>query len=311
MEQELIAQLEKTYNMHVEKLVPGPRQVIAQTYIIDDSSGKQYFCKIINHPLLIPGIIQTLPVVEQMYKNGINKICYPIHGDNGLYFYTGQSLVVLFNYIPITQGINYNPYILGSMIANVHAITPKITVAAPLENFEFPNCEFFMESFESTLQSSSTDIVVQQLKTLLQEHEAEVHKYMDEFATIAARCKANTKSLVLTHGDLGNNILAKTPDDLYIIDWDEMRLAPAERDVFMNDENAEFMAGYKSVRPDFIVDLELRRFCILQRYFERMSIYLAQILDNSTPEEYRLDRLKKFAKGHLAGDCLAKLEDVC
>jgi len=89
-----------------------------------------------------------------------------------------------------------------------------------------------------------------------------------------------------------------------------MRLAPAERDVFMNDSNAEFMAGYKSIRPDFIVDLELRRFCILQRYFERMNIYFAQILDNSAPEEYRLDRLKKFSKGRLAGDCLAKLEEI-
>lgn len=304
---ELIESLEATYNIHIINCVPGPRQIVAQTYIVDDATGKQYFCKIIDHHLLIPGIIQTLPVVEQMYKNGIDKICYPIHGNKGLYFYIGHSLVVLFNYIPVTQGINYNSYILGSMIANVHAITPKITAAAPLENFEFPNRDFFIESLDGTLQSNNPDIVVQQLKILLQEHEAEVRKYMDEFATIAASCKANTKSLVLTHGDLGNNILAKTPDDLYIIDWDEMRLAPAERDVFMNDENAEFMAGYKSIRPDFIVDLELRRFCILQRYFERMNIYFTQILDNTNPNEYRLDRLQRFAKGRLAGDCVPKL----
>jgi spectinomycin phosphotransferase len=309
MREELISNLEEIYKLHVQKCIPGPRQVVAETYIVDASTGKQYFCKIIDNPLLIPDIIQSLPVIEQMHQNGINKIGRPIASSKGLYFHIGNSLVVVYDFLHVTQGTNYNLFTLGNMVAKVHAVTPKITAVAPKESFEFPNQKFFNESFEAALKSQSADIVSKELKKLLQLHEADVRRYLAEFFKIAQICKENRRPLVLTHGDIVNNILVMAPDDIYIIDWDEMRLAPAERDIFMNDENPEFMAGYKSIRPDFVIDPKLRRFCILQRYFERMNIYLTQILDPGAAQDYRLQRVEMFAKGNLAGGSQAKLEE--
>ena len=308
MEQELITSLDQFYNFKVKKCIAGPRQVVAQTYIVEDFSGKQYFCKLIDNPLLIPGIIQTLPVVEQMYLHGIDKICYPIKGNKGLYFYLRNTLVVVFNYIAVNQGVNYDLYLLGSMIAKVHAITDKISIQAPIEKFEFPNYSYFSKTFEETLISESIDDITQQFKKLLQSHETEIRKYVAELMHITDACKKQQPDLVLTHGDIITNVLVKAPNDVYIIDWDEMRLAPAERDLWRKDENAEFMNGYKSVRPNFTMNKDLRRYCMLQYYFDRMNIYFVEILNPNATNEYRLNRLQRFASGNLAGSNQAKFE---
>lgn len=310
MEQELIASLDQFYNFKVKKCIAGPRQVVAETYIVEDFSGKQYFCKLIDNPLLIPGIIETLPVVEQLYRNGIDKICYPIKGNQGLHFYLGSNLVVVFNYITATQGVNYDPYLLGSMIAKIHAITHKISAKAPIDKFEFPNYTYFSKTFEETLIIKSTNTVIQQLKKLLQSHESEIRKYIAELMHITNFYKKQQQlDLVLTHGDMITNVLVKAPNDFYIIDWDEMRLAPAERDLWRKDENAEFINGYKSVRPNFTINKDLRRYCMLQYYFDRMNIYFVEILNPSATEEYCLNRLQRFASGNLAGSNQAKFEE--
>ncbi len=62
--------IEVHYAIQIIKCLPGPQQFIAKTFIISDKQKKQYFCKIVNNALLRDGIIQTLPVVDEMQQKG-------------------------------------------------------------------------------------------------------------------------------------------------------------------------------------------------------------------------------------------------
>jgi hypothetical protein len=46
----------------------------------------------------------------------------------------------------------------------------------------------------------------------------------------------------------------KAPDDLYIIDWDELRLAPPERDLWMLDDLSGCVEAYQKKKTRFEVD---------------------------------------------------------
>ncbi|MCS5710532.1 phosphotransferase [Candidatus Berkiella aquae] len=303
-----LTNIEAFYDIRIKACINGPQQFVAKTYILTDENKSLYFCKVINNELLAPGIMATLPVVEEMYQKGIENISYPIRGGNCLYLLQDDTLIVLYDYIEVKQSFDYSPFALGKNIAKVHAISPRINAKAPIESFTFPNKALFMQRMENTLNSQSTDPVIQALKSLLQMHEAQNQRYIAELETLGEQCQKKHEALVITHGDIATNILVKTPDDIYIIDWDEMRLAPAERDLWMKEEVAGFLEGYQSVRPDFQVDKTYRRFCILQYYFERMNLYFSDILNTSASDDFRLKRIERLAQGKMAGWNLHKVE---
>lgn len=306
---ELMSVIEQQYDICIKKAILGPQQFVATTYIIEDVKGHHYFCKMVDKPLLIPGIIDTLPAVEEMAKHGVEKICYPIRGFNGLYFFHENVLGILFNYIHATRALDYSVYELGKQIATVHAITEKMKVMPPKEDFIFPHYESFITIFEQTLVSINPDPVIQELKKILKIYENEIRQYIDEILKVASRCQQSHSALVLTHGDLATNILMNSPTDITIIDWDEMRLAPRERDLWMKDDEPEFLAGYKSIIPEFTVNQRYRRFFILQYYFERMHFYFNEVVNVDKSIEERRSLLERLAQNRMAGRNLLKLQE--
>lgn len=302
--------IEEFYNIKIEKIIKAPRQFVAETHIIDDSKGNQYFCKLVDKPLFIPQIIESLPIVEEVYTKGISRISYPVRGKNDLYVFSDKTLIILYNYISAPQNFDYNFHAVGKVLAEIHNLTPQVSTSPPKESFEFPNEEIFNERFVAALDYNSDNAVMKEFKNLLREYKNEILLYKDIFLDVCNLCKNDTPNLVLTHGDVYTNILVKSPYDIYIIDWDELRLAPAERDLWMHDEVTELLEGYKIVIPNFVINKNMRSFCILQYYFERMNYYFSDILNESLDDEFRLLRIKKLGQNRMAGWILPKVEEV-
>lgn len=108
MKPEFRTAIENNYGISIWKCISGPRQFVAQTYILEDNKGCQYFCKLVDKPLFIAEIIKSLPAIAQMHANGIDRIAYPIKARDGLHVFVGNTLVVLFNYIPAPQSYDYS-----------------------------------------------------------------------------------------------------------------------------------------------------------------------------------------------------------
>jgi len=300
MQKHFLEVISKQYGFKGLTYSPAPRQYVAETYILESSERQKYFCKIIQKPLWIPKIIDSLPVLDSIHKQGFEKINYPIKTlRDEFYFMHDNSLIVIFNYIDAKQSYDFDYKILGKMIGEIHSLTPKIKVKIPSESFSFKDKEIFERQFLGTLAGNSNDEVIQLLKNLLLKYEVEIKRHYAALQKIITECKNNDFPLVITHGDAGGNVLVKSPTDLYIIDWDEILLASAERDLWVNDSNNDFMEGYRSVFPDYQTNLLARRFCICNQYFYYLMYYLADILSDA-PSEYRKTKLKEL-EGYFEG----------
>jgi thiamine kinase-like enzyme len=103
--------------------------------------------------------------------------------------------------------------------------------------------------------------IVSSLRKVLREHESEIHHYYKALQKLMVLCKQQQFEMVITHGDAGGNVLVKSPTDLYIVDWDEILLAPRERDLWVSDGNADFIKGYKSIFPGYRPNETARNCC--------------------------------------------------
>jgi len=75
--------------------------------------------------------------------------------------------------------------------------------------------------------------------------------------------------------------------ELFLVDWDGLKLAPCERDLW-HYEKAPLIANYNAMNRDFVLNQELCRFYLWQRFLEDTRYYLEQ--DYSSLEQAHKDR---------------------
>lgn len=287
--------IESEYGLSVKALALAPRQFVAETYVVQLESNAKYFCKVVTKPVWIPKIIASLPTLNAMKDAGIERIGYPVHTKNHeLYVKDNDELIILFNYIEGAQSYDYDYYTFGKLLGEIHQITNKIETDIPVESFKFDIKDVFEKQYNDILASKEKNPVAQYLKEVLKQNKEEIDKYYEVLQKLIAQTPRTKTDLVITHGDAGGNVLVKFPTDIYIIDWDEILLAPRERDLWVLEHESKFVAGYKSVVPNFAVNEIARDFCIVNQYFYYIAYYFDEILGDGS-EGYKREKLKSFS----------------
>lgn len=301
--------IEQKYGFRIKNTVAAPRQFVAETYIIETQDAKKYFCKLVDKVLFIPNIIRSLPICKEMHDKGIKRISYPITSKEGLYVQLDDTLIVLFNFIPAEQSYDYNMREFGKLTATIHALTPSITTSIPKESFKFEHEPLFLRHFQEGLNSASNNSVEKNLKVLLKKHERMLQRLYESFAALQKKYQGSKTNLVITHGDAPGNVLVKSFDDIYLIDWDEILLAPCERDMWMVDHDEEFIKGYKSIFPEYKPNSDLRAYCIYSYFFHGFIHYTQEIF-KSIDDDKRMKQVLGLKDGLLEGWMLPKLSEI-
>ncbi len=296
------------YGFKIINCVAAPRQRVAETYFLDVSDGSRYFCKIVDNKFFIPRIIRSLPVIEEIYKNGTNRINYPIRTAlSALSFFEDEKLVILYNYIPAEQSYEYDQNAFGKLLGSIHEI--KVTPNTPKEDFVFASKFEFEKNLKDTLNYNGRDEVTLSLKKVLFNHEKAINSFYTRFTELGELSSKKTHNMVVTHADASGNVLMKSPTDLYLIDWDEILLAPAERDVWMIDHDKASMEGYLSINPDYLEDNDLRSYYVLWYYFRCLIIYFDNILGDKSLK-YRNEQLISLGDDLLTSWMIPKLNQI-
>lgn len=294
--------IESHYQIKIKNSTPGPLgQIARETYVLEDDSGHRYFCKIIDRPSFIPGIVRTLPILKDMHDKGIERICYPIPHKNGLHVLVDDALVILFNFIDAKQSFDYDVHAFGRLLGQIHALTPRLSPALPAQGFSSIHFDFLEREFDRVLAARDNDPVIRSLQNLLRQHEDETRLYIAEFRRLSALCATKPSEFVITHGDVHGNVLVKSPDDFYIIDWDEMERGPAERDLWLLADYPGFMDGYQSIRPGFAPDADNMKHALLKYYLDGIAIYFEKILDEDADRNHRVEQVKQLDERRLKG----------
>jgi spectinomycin phosphotransferase len=156
--------------------------------------------------------------------------------------------------------------------------------------------------------------------TLLMERWREIRVLMARAQQLALQLQSQELELVLCHADLhAGNLLVENDGTLYIIDWDEILLAPKERDLMYigggllggwrspAEEEALFYQGYGSSEIDPVA-LAYYRY---ERIIQDLAIYSEELLSVHGSREEREQSFRYMASNFNPGGVLeiARLSD--
>jgi hypothetical protein len=299
--QKILSQIEENFGFKIKNYKPAQRGYVAETFVLTDEKNETYFLKITDKPLFIKTIVKSLPVLEDMYKNGLKRICYPIRSKAGLHFHVGDTLVVLFNHIDAPQSYDYYFTAFGELIGNVHKITSKVKILPEKEMFNYKEQTHFDEELEGLFNLKTNDSIMAELIKLLKKYEKDIRSYMDCFLELLEICyrQKDQYEYVITHNDAGGNTLVKSKDDLYLIDWDDILLAPRERDIWVMSKFPDFLKGYKNINPNYQINQDLHRFYTYKYFFNCMQFIIADIKNKEFSENKRREFTYKWMEAEL------------
>jgi aminoglycoside phosphotransferase (APT) family kinase protein len=127
----------------------------------------------------------------------------------------------------------------------------------------------------------------------------------EEVKSLAEKMNRKSKKMVLCHTDAhGFNLIQG--DNLFLVDWESIKVAPAEVDLVMfskKDYWDIFIKHYLNLRPDFELDSEILIFFILRRKIEDIWDFIASILYDELTIKEREGNLAYLA------NCCKTLDD--
>lgn len=300
MEETLKSFLKLHYNLSLISITPGPRQFVAKTYIAKDEFGIQYFIKQYPSGRDNQPVLSGLPILKKLHDWGFPYSNHPYPNREGqLSDYMEQSLIVVFNYFNAIHTLDYDLPSFGTILAKLHTYSLKdAKFDLPIELFDMWYLKKGPDLLKKVYSNSLTDSIVHQTQQLLQPYQSELKQDWEEFEVLRERCRSSKQAYVLTHGDPAGNILVDEKRSLYLVDWDDIKLAPAERDTWFMQDNPEFLEGYLQYFPKHQVSALFYSYYVLNRYWDDLFGYLENILSDK-PDTIRRENLKDLEKNCL------------
>ena len=308
----LHALLSRAYGITAATIGDAPRGFVADTYDVTAAAGRRYFAKQLPLWADADAVRAGVDVLTELRALGIDTVSQPVRTLAGAPAATldGRPFF-LFAFIPGERAsdgdaslspasLNYDFGAYVDLLARIHAATPRLRATVPREDFALPWAAEYEELFARALSLTAPTIEQAQLRRLLEPYRPRVEADWAALTTLVATCREATWPAVLTHGDgIGSNLIVGDDGRLYLIDWDNPLLAPAERDTwfFLNTAAAPavFLPEYRRTFPDYRPDPLFHRFYVLQRFFQDLTGYLGPILDDPTAERrgYHLAELRQ------------------
>jgi Ser/Thr protein kinase RdoA (MazF antagonist) len=194
---------------------------------------------------------------------------------------------------------------LAEIVADLHNITDNIPVLTEnlIENFNISFCTTLCNK----LQSRQFPMDMQHIRTSYTEVILDRIRIAENLAEYLHSVKLQ---IVLCHTDIHCwNIMQE--HHLKLIDWEGVRLAPVEADLFSFSEGFffehvwdEFIAAYREFSPVFQLNLEALRFYRLQRLLEDINGFMEHLLYDQVIGEERVQPLRILEK------CCVSLRDI-
>ena len=231
------AALQGQYRLKVAELTFLPLGADSGTavYRVLTVGGKTYFLKLrkafeeisVKLPLFLnsQGIREVIPPIETKSDRAwgdfgeYKTILYPfIHGHSGF----ERELT------------DDHRHRLGAALTAIHAleVPPELERLIPKDSFAGQWCEK-LKSFLAQIQETFySDVTAARLAEFMRFQRRAIEHLIERTQELARELASMPLEQVLCHTDIhGGNILIGDKDELYIVDWDNPRLAPKERDL--------------------------------------------------------------------------------
>ncbi len=212
------------YGLTIKSITPTKRGFYGETWQLN-TINQRYYAKLLYYKEYQDVYKSSFNVIEYLNNQGIDYIPTIIKTkDNTLYCEYDNAVLGIFNWIDgenietdETKPFEYE------LLANIYTLpTNHLTIRK--EDFSTKSATTFFEQWELSKDQAILDIL---------------NKYQDKLYYRAKRleffsnlCKQDMSNFYITHGDAGGNFYV-SKDKNYLVDWDDVLLAPIERDAWV------------------------------------------------------------------------------
>ena len=280
-------------------------------------NGGSYFAR------LRSGAFDELNVtlLKTLSEQGVSPVIAPLATRSGrLWASLDDYTLMLFPYI---QGLNLYAADLpdhqwpefGAALRRLHDLKLDKNMAMRIQR-ETYTPEFrqsLLDCLNRAHRELLPDPLASQCAALLTQRQAEIRLLVERTTGLAQRLLARSSELVLCHADLhAGNLLVEPGGAFYIIDWDDVLLAPRERDLMYigggllggwrspAEEIELFYQGYGLVRIDPLA-LTYYRY---ERIIQDLAIYSQELLAMQGSREEREQSFRYLASNFDPGGVL-------
>ena len=280
-EERLRACLQDQYDLIplVLEFLPLGHDYNAGVYHVVSVQGDAYLLKATSRLLYEPSCL----IPAYLRDQGITSIVAPVPTRKGApWTKLGEWTVILYPWIDgecsETAMTNAQWKEVGSIFQRIHQIKlPALGGSSSLREECFDPTEYtqWIRTFETQhLQEQSGASASQRaLRSSWKAHQPTIHTAVTRLQKLAEMLQSRTFPSVICHADLhARNLIRDRAGHVFVIDWDEVMLAPKERDfIFIRKPYAEaFFQGY----GDAEVNWSLLTYYLWERVVQDL-IYLA------------------------------------
>lgn len=191
---------------------------------------------------------------------------------------------------------------LAETVSYIHSLTAELKPHFPFGTDDFDisfSYPFSSGVIPDELITDETEAVMENCSETLKES-ALLLKDLSETV------RNTVVEYVLCHTDLHNYNLMRVKDKLVILDWEGIKLAPAEADfIFVRNEPyfEDFLVSYTKIRKRFELGSQAMRFYMLRRRFEDMAEWREQALfeNDGSAVEHLLTEIKNLHSDYTNG----------
>jgi spectinomycin phosphotransferase len=145
------------------------------------------------------------------------------------------------------------------LLTQLHQARPR--VAPQRCDLELQNADELRAALASTGERWECGPYGEAARALLARHAAGVTALMAAYGELARQVRSRPDRFVVTHGEPGAWNVLKTPGGFVIVDWDFVRLAPPERDLWdLAESDRSVLAAYTDATGTEIDDAALALF---------------------------------------------------
>ncbi|MGZ3608996.1 MAG: phosphotransferase enzyme family protein [Ktedonobacteraceae bacterium] len=232
----------------------------AGVYRLVSEQGNIYLLKITSRPLYEPGY--TIP--RYLHDQGIKSVVAPLPATSGSLWAKLEHWTMIvypfFDGDTSFTGMTTEQWRkLGNIFKHIHQVTIPADWHESIRKETFDTTQYtqWIHTFETQyLDLRYSESVSQQaLQADWQTHQGTIHQMVNVLEKLAAVLQKQSGPYVFCHADLHPaNLIRDTKGNMYVIDWDDVMLAPKERDfIFVRNVEADaFWEGYEHPHIDWV-----------------------------------------------------------
>jgi len=291
--------ISQEYGLKAISFSEAKRGFYGETWRLETQSGK-YFVKLDYSSLHKSVFGDSIAVVEHLCMHGIGYIAKVIKTVNGaLFAYYDSAVLGIFEWIDGENIQNETTKIPEyQKLAKIYTV-PSKGVPIAKETFNSAYIDDFL-SLHERLKTMANTLTAKQLLRLFDEKSELIRHCSGRFMTFAKRCRTDYDHFYITHGDAGGNIIVND-NEFYIVDWDEPKLAPPERDAWFCMHWSWAMDAFHQALRQNGVDYTLKpdrlAFYCYHNFFYYLTEYLTAFNDLPDMRGVLLQSISEYFDG--------------